>query len=186
MVKAALKPGLPPPPKNKEELWSVLCHLQEFTLPDLKSRHGLPVSSVWRQVNALVKSGHVRKIEAGRFLVVLPRSARPSVGLDGSEKQPSGRQKMWMGMKAAKTFSYHDVALFAGVSREAARFYCLMLKRGGYLRVLRPAGKNSNAEVYMFNTDKNTGSQAPTVSNDKKSLYDPNLRKTVWSESEDA
>lgn len=184
MLKTALKPGFPPPPKNKEELWSVLCHLEEFTLPDLKSRHGLPVSTIWRQVNALVQSGHVRKMKGAKFLVVLPRSARPAIGLDGTEKQPSCRQKMWMGMKAAKTFNFHDVALFAGVSRSAARFYCLMLKRGGYLHVRKQAGKNSDPEVYLFNTAMNTGSQAPTISRDKKTLYDPNLKKVVWSESE--
>ena len=33
---AQMKNTLPPPPKTKDELWAVICHLRDFTLPELQ------------------------------------------------------------------------------------------------------------------------------------------------------
>lgn len=187
---AQMKNTLPPPPKTKDELWAVICHLRDFTLPELQSRQGVPQTTVYRQVQSLVKSGHLSPLNKGgaanpvRFKVILPKADRPAVDLQGKAKKPSGRQRMWMGMKAKKTFDHREVAFFAQVSKPAARFYCLMLKKAGYLTVLREAGVNDQPELYQFNAAKNTGLHAPTVAHDKKSVFDRNLGKVVWSEEE--
>lgn len=172
------------PPKNKDELWAVICHLRDFTLPDVMSAEGVPLRTIRRQVASLVRSGHLSEKRDGaykRYHVVVSALTRPNVRLDGTKKQPTGRQRMWMGMKAKKVFDFWDVALFAGVSTEAARQYCYALRAAGYLTVRKPATVNDQPEIYVFSRD--TGFHAPQITRDKK-VFDRNMGRIVWPESE--
>lgn len=173
-----------PAPKTKEELWAVICHLRDFSLPELLSGEGLSLSTIRRHVAKLVKSGHLRE-EAERntgvykrYHVLVSRPPQPT-------KEPTGRQRMWMGMKAKKVFDYREVAFFATVPLEAARLYCYALRNAGYLIVRRPATANGTPELYRFNTARDTGLHAPRITRDKKVL-DPNLGQIVWPKSEGA
>lgn len=170
----------PKPPKNKEELWAVIQHLKDFTLPDLVHREGVSMQTIRRQVASLVKGGFLSE-ETIRPTGICKRYHVVNSNFNAAEraKEPSGRQRMWMGMKAKKVFDYREVALFASVPMEAARLYCYALRRAGYLLVRKQATANDAPEVYQFNTRQDTGLHAPQIKRNK-SVYDANIGKVVW------
>jgi hypothetical protein len=188
MSKAQEKQTAVTPPKNKAELWSVICHLRDFTLPDITSSEGVPLRSIRRYVASFVKSGHlkeevIRKTGIYKRYHVVRVSTPPNVGVDGAKKKPHGRQRMWTGMKVKKVFDFREVALFATVPLEAARQYCYALRNAGYLLVRTKATANGTPEIYIFNRAKDTGIHAPSITRDKE-VYDRNLGQIVWPESE--
>lgn len=174
-----------PAPKNKDDLWSVVCHMREFTLPDITAKEGVSLQTIRRHISALVKSGHLTERRAGlakMYTVIISPDSLPNIDLSGQKKQPTGRQRMWMGMKAKRVFDYKEVSLFASVPAEAARQYCYALRKAGYLIVRREAAAPLS-EVYQFNPAKDSGLHAPQITRDKK-VYDRNLGRVVWPESE--
>lgn len=175
----------PKPPKNKEELWDVIQHLNDFTLPQLLHKEGVSLQTIRRQVASLVKGGFLRE-EAIRQTGVNKRYHVVNANFKDPRKEPNGRQRMWMGMKAKKTFDFREVALFSRVPLEAARLYCYALRKAGYLAVKKPATANGTPELYQFDTRQDTGLYAPQIRRDK-SVYDRNTQKVVWQpESEGA
>lgn len=191
MTKAQKNEVVIKPPKNREELWAVICHLRDFSLPDLLHKEGVSLTTIRRQVASLVKAGKLREevirpTGICKRYHVLAESIPTIVGIDNGQSQPHGRQRMWMGMKAKKVFDFREVALFATVPVEAARQYCYALHKAGYLLVRTPATANGKPAIYLFNRDKDTGLHAPQIKRDKK-VYDRNLKKVVWQpESEGA
>lgn len=183
------KDALPPAPKTREELWSVIAYLRDFSLPDLKTKEGPSMQTLRRHVASLVKAGHLRE-EAERptgickrYHVVSNSAARPDIDLAGKSKPPSGRQRMWAGMKVSQVFDFRDVSLWSSVPLEAARLYCYALRNAGYLSVRRAASANGTPELYKFNRNKDTGIYAPQITREKK-VFDRNLGQIVWPEEE--
>jgi len=106
----------------------------------------------------------------------------PRVRRDGTAvTQGQGRRQIWNTMQVLKVFSPRDLAFNAGtesheVAESEAKSYCHLLALAGYL-VLRPDGK------YALIATKWSGPQPPQIQRTKQ-VYDPNLKKVVWSRVE--
>ena len=114
----------------------------------------------------------------------------PRVRRDGTEiTQGKGREQMWraldiLAQKGAR-FDFRDLRLFAStddiqVSEADVKCYISFLSAAGYLTAMEPGKPGTPARYRMFPT-KWTGPRPPQIQRVKQ-LYDPNLKKVVWSE----
>ncbi|MGE4298935.1 MAG: hypothetical protein AB7E47_12985 [Desulfovibrionaceae bacterium] len=139
----------------------------------------------WRRGGFLERVG---KDERGANVYLLRRDSReaPRLRRDGTELPSTGRDNMWRGMKMLRTFSVADLAATSStesvpVAAETVREYLLFLTRAGYVaRVKTPAGSPA-----LYRLVRNTGPKPPQIQRVKQ-LWDPNLRKVVWSSGGDA
>lgn len=105
----------------------------------------------------------------------------PRVRKDGSAvTQGQGRRQMWRSMQILKVFRPVELAFTSTedcrISEAEARIYCQTLCKAGYLT---PMPNNS----YMLITSMWSGPLPPQIQRTKQ-VYDPNLRKVVWSRVE--
>lgn len=106
----------------------------------------------------------------------------PRVRKDGSEvTQGIGRRQIWNAISILKLFSPRELAFNAStdvhvVAEGEVLTYCILLTRAGYLQK-RDDGK------YALIPGKWTGPHPPQVQRTKQ-IYDPNLRKVVYSKVE--
>lgn len=105
----------------------------------------------------------------------------PRVRRDGTEvTQGRGRRQMWNAMQVLKIFSPRDLAFNAGteshtVAEGEAKSYCHLLSLAGYL--VPRDGK------YALIASRWSGPQPPQIQRTRQ-IYDPNLKKVVWSRVE--
>lgn len=183
-----MKKQKPTLPRNRDGAWAAMRELKTFTVKQIADRIGLSRKQLGVYIRALQKGGYIarlEKVQAGSFPYRLIKDIgkhRPETLEDGRLQKPSGRQRMWLAMKVLKRFSHLDIALTAEVYPVSALSYCKMLTIADYLTQVE------NTESYIFNKTKDTGLYAPRLIGRRKSLqvYDRNLNKVVWSESEAA
>ena len=181
MVKQKAKPT-----PDRNDMWTVIRQSKTFTLAGLAHETGIRLAEVKGYVWVLVKSGYVKAHRAGSYMLVHDTGATPP-DIAKEAKLPSGHQRMWMAMKVLKHFSPLDLALPAEVTAKAAQQYCSLLRKADYLAV-RGANQNSRDALYVFNRKKDTGFHAPIIRRTKsgKVVFDRNLGRVVWPESEAA
>lgn len=108
----------------------------------------------------------------------------PRVTRDGKPvTQGRSNEQMWNAMRILKGFDADELALAAStpeqtVLPENAAFYCLHLKKAGYLAVT-VASKPGTKARFRFLRARNTGPRAPLVQRDK-SVMDANTGEVVW------
>lgn len=110
----------------------------------------------------------------------------PRVRKDGSPvTMGQGRLQMWNAMRVLKHFTIADLAFNASIDDHTvavseADAYCGMLRQAGYL-----AGNSipGAATRYTLIGAMWTGPQPPQIQRTKQ-VYDPNLRRVVWSRVE--
>lgn len=173
--KAAIPPG-------RDGIWAAIRQMREFRLADLERRCPVGTDAIRAYLLALQKAGYVEVVWVGktRFLH-LKRDCgvhAPQLDREGRTKPINGRQRMWMAMKALKSFTYRDLSLAAQVSDADAKFYIMWLTRAGYLAVV--SRKSSFRDVLKFVAARDTGPNPPQIRKDK-SVYDRNLHKVVWT-----
>lgn len=106
----------------------------------------------------------------------------PRVRKDGTPvTQGQGRQQMWNSMSILKKFSAIELAFNASTEAHAiapgeAKSYCAALCKAGYL--VGAANQHYRLIPSMW-----TGPQPPQIQRTKQ-IYDPNLRRVVWSRVE--
>lgn len=176
--------------KNRDDLWKMIRAFKRFTLSDLHRQSMMDRSSIRSFLKILIKGGFVveRKAEKGKptiYSLIRDNGVhRPDLTPDGARKAPSGRQRMWSAMKVLKRFSYLDLALAASVGLLDAKGYCFSLRNARYLKVVQPARPMCHTEIYAFDKSRDTGPLAPQIR--RYAVYDRNLAKIVWPESEAA
>lgn len=115
----------------------------------------------------------------------LDRAGRPVT-------QSRGNEHMWKTMRILQEFSPRELALYAStpeivIAEAAAKAYVKCLAQAGYLKVVDPGhafirGKGARQARYQFRTPKSYTGPRPPMIQRKRSVYDPNLNKVVWSE----
>jgi hypothetical protein len=173
-----------------DEIRSQSAH-GSFSCREIADCTRLHVSSVREYMTGLCNAGYLAKADRP-----MPDSHKaqyfrldrdcgvdaPRVKKDGSPvTMGQGRQQMWNSMPVLKVFSPRDLAFNAstethGVAEREAATYCQILCAAGYL-----IAKGVNR--YVLVPARWTGPQPPQIQRTKQ-LYDPNLRKVVWSRVE--
>lgn len=105
----------------------------------------------------------------------------PRLRKDGTPvTQGIGRQQMWNAMRISKEFTIADLELNGStddyrVAESEAKSYCQTLDKAGYLV--------RNGQTYRLIPSMWTGPHPPQIQRTRQ-VYDPNLRKVVWSKIE--
>lgn len=174
---------------------------QPFSTTDVDVN--LDSSTIREYLAALHKAGYLEIIsqgtrgEANTYRLVDDCGVEaPRLRKDGTPvTQGNGRQQMWNAMRIIKQFTPVDLAFNAStddlrVSEADARSYCSALHKAGYLRVAAPhkngrCGKPGSGKMttYLLIPAMWTGPQPPQIQRTKQ-IYDPNLKKIVWSKIE--
>lgn len=177
------------PAQDRDGLWKLIRSFKRFTLSDLHRHSTMDRSSIKTYVDILIKGGFVteRKALKGKPTIYsLTKDngvQRPELTPDGELRAPNGRQRMWSAMKVLKRFSFRDLSMAASVGHLDAKGYCIMLRQAKYLKVMVEAKPMCNSEVYALDPKRDTGPLAPQIKRGDV-VYDRNLSKVVWPESE--
>lgn len=161
--------------------------LATFTIKDIDVR--LDLSSIRDYLVGLVNANYLiathssdQMVASLYTLVNDTGNDAPRVRKDGTPvTQGQGRLQMWNSMRILKTFTVQDLAFNSStddhtVAVSEAKTYCGALCKSGYL-VTRPEGR------YMLVPAMWTGPHPPQIQRTKQ-VYDPNLKRVVWSKIE--
>jgi len=96
--------------------------------------------------------------------------------------ESSGRQRMWQSMRVLNEFDAGQVASTADVSLSSARSYISILKKAGFVFVVKHAPRQGSAieragETTIYRLLKNTGPKRPIPKT--KGVFDANTNKLV-------
>jgi hypothetical protein len=178
------------PSECRQAIWDwIKQHPTKFQIGDIMYDIRLTGSSVKEYLTGLVKAGYLAVIKnplpgvsAMYDLINDTGNDAPRVRKDGTPvTQGQGQQYMWNAMRILKTFSAYDLAFNAStddltVSGQTALTYCRALCKAGYL-----VARDNNQ--YMLISSKWTGPHPPQIQRTKQ-VYDPNLKRVVWSRIE--
>ena len=100
----------------------------------------------------------------------------------GVTNKNSGRQRMWQSMRILNEFDAGQVASTANVSLSSARSYISILKKVGYIFVVKNAPRSGSlieraGETTIYRMLKNTGPKRPIPKT--KGVFDANTNKLV-------
>lgn len=178
-------------------MWAVIRRLRRFTVKELADETRSGSATVRDYVDGLFAAGYLgqdgtKPVRGNATTVyVLVRDVgvdAPRVRKDGTEvTQGRGREQMWLAMRILKEFSAHDLAISASteetpVAVSEAQSYVTFLHKAKYLALVRPhtPGKAGVAR-YRLLPSRYTGPRPPMIQRVKQ-VYDPNLKKVVWSQ----
>lgn len=177
--------------ETRAALWAAIRKLVTFTPKDIRYETRCSRSQVEEYLKGLAAAGIVERVksEPGRYVLVRDCGAEaPRVRRDGTPVTMGlGREQMWRTLRGLREFTAVDLAVQASteevpVSVETAKEYCHFLALAGYLTVV-VAGKGGMPNRYRFVPTRNTGPLPPMIQR-IKALYDPNLKRVVWSDGE--
>ncbi|WP_304635509.1 hypothetical protein [Pseudoalteromonas sp.] len=103
-------------------------------------------------------------------------------GINAVKAANSGRQRMWQSMRVLNEFDAGQVASTADVSLRSARSYISILKKAGFVFVVKHAPRQGSAieragETTIYRLLKNTGPKRPIPKT--KGVFDANTNKLV-------
>lgn len=175
-------------------LWVAIRQLQSFTPAQLRKETRCSVSQTREYIAGLTAAGILERSEEDRqatYLLVKDIGIEaPRVRRDGTLVTIGlGREQMWRTMRLLKEFSHLDLSIQASteeapVSIGTAQEYCRILCHAGYLtlvRVGKGTGSGGQLALYRFVPSRYSGPLPPMIQR-SKSLFDPNLKKIVYSE----
>ncbi|HXE96788.1 MAG TPA: hypothetical protein VN642_10305 [Dongiaceae bacterium] len=178
------------PSECRQAVWDLIRKLNHpFTTSDLQYYIYLDASSINDYLIGLTNAWYLKAAKGPKrmdpvvyTLINDTGHDAPRVRKDGTPvTMGQGRLQMWNAMRILKTFSATDLAFNAStddhhVAASEAKTYCEALCRAGYL-----VGRAN--QRYMLIPAKWTGPQPPQIQRTKQ-VYDPNLKKVVWSKIE--
>ena len=159
--------------------WSAAGRLVEFDRKALAEAAQIGVDTAGTWIRRWVRAGTIEALgkQGGTTERYRVTGETRSVLAPGPAKQtPQGN--MWRAMRAFRApFTAVDIAAHSStdvleVSLEAARAFCQMLVRSGYLRVLRTAVPGKREAIYRLIRD--TGPRPPRERR-VRAIWDPNL-----------
>lgn len=183
------------PGRTRETLWAEIRRLRRFTVSAICSTTG-ELDAAYRYLQALAAGGYVQVIDReqrpdgkyGSYRYELIKDAgieAPRLRADGSPvTQGMAREQLWRSMRILREFNVLELrgasdTAHVPVSRDGAEAYITHLKRAGYLTCVRPARPGVLAR-YRLLYSRNSGPKPPQVQANG-AIYDPNLRRVVWS-----
>lgn len=168
-------------------IFNAMRPLKTFTVHQIAAKTGIRREAIRSFVWVLTKAGYLRVVREGIYALTAAAKDMPDTIRD--IPPPSGQQRMWAAMRVLRRFTALDLALPAEVDAKTARQYCAMLCKAQYL-ALRSGQQDGQAGVcYIFDRRRDTGYHAPQVRagrTGKRIVYDRNLGRIVWPESEAA
>lgn len=185
------------PSECRQAVWNEIkdCGGKPFTISDIAKCVRLNISTVRDYIIGLEKADYLtaekfptRGVSAIYTLINDIGHDAPRVRKDGSPvTQGQGRQQMWNTMRILRVFTPQELVFNSStdshsISLSEAAHYCAALAKAEYL-VLRPSGAQGTNGQYMTIPSKWTGPQPPQIQRTKQ-VYDPNLRRVVWSKIE--
>lgn len=177
------------PHECRQAIWEWICAQKgrQFYSTDIDVK--LHESSIRDYLTALTNGGYLDLLlKAPRFGGNIYMQIKdcgvdaPRLKKDGTPvTQGQGQQYMWNAMPILKTFSAYDLALNAStddvtISVQTAISYITALCKAGYLVGLAE-------QRYQLLPGKWTGPHPPQIQRTKQ-IYDPNLKRVVWSKIE--
>ena len=166
-----------------------------FTLNDIALHINLDISSIREYLTGLSNAEHLiaakgsTRMSPTLYTLVNDTGIdAPSVRRDGTPvTMGQGRQQMWNAMQVLREFSPRDLAFNAGteahpVAESDAKTYCGARHAAGYLVLVQKSTPGTQARYSMI-TAKWSGPHPPQIQRTKQ-IYDPNLKKVVWSRVE--
>jgi len=181
--------------ETRDAIWAAIRRLRSFNLAELRAETRCSAEQVRDYVTGLTAAGYLTSEGghgAGYFHLVKDRGVdAPRVRKDGSEiTMGKSREQMWLVMKILGEFSATDLAFNASteevkVSEEDARNYLMYLHKASYLAMVakgKPGNRKGGGILarYRLIPSMYTGPRPPMVQRVKQ-VYDPNLKKVVWS-----
>ena len=146
-------------------------------------------SSIREYLTGLVNAGYLTAVKSRKrsmptyYTLIRDTGVEaPRVRKNGTPvTQGQGRRQIWNTISILKVFTLRDLVFNAStdthrIAEGEAKSYCIMLVHAGYL-ANRPDG------TYALIPGKWTGPHPPQVQRTKQ-IYDPNLRKVVYSRIE--
>jgi hypothetical protein len=183
-------------PEGRDVIWAAIRQLGTFTALDVEDATRIHPDTVKTYARALERGGYLERVPApgrdgqGRYARATWRLVR-DVGIEAPRVQNDGRpvtqgqanEQMWRTMKILGEFTYLDLAVQAAtpecaVAEGAAKSYCKVLARAGYLVHARPPSARAHT-LYRFVPSRNTGPRPPMIQR-IKAVFDPNLGRVVW------
>lgn len=197
-------------PRGHQGFWSVIRELKEFTIADLDGRSNVHRDTIREFVKRLERAGVVEVVGTDPANTVA-RTSQAKAGVRASPPKvyrlvkdlgpeaprvrrdgtvvPAGsaRENMWRTMKRLGVFTARDLAVAAStaahpVDPEDAKSYVRYLRLAGYIKLVREADPHRQAQ-YRFVKSMDTGPLPPMVQRVRQ-VFDPNLRKVVWLQSD--
>lgn len=181
------------PSECRQAVWDEIKNRGDdalFSIVEIAKCVRLEKSSVRDYMTGLINAGYLgthtaRSATKGGNILYMQNDCgndAPRVRKDGTAvTQGRGRQQMWNAMRILKVFRPSDLAFNAStsdhqVAESEAVTYCAALCKAGYLSDRPAAG-------YMLIPTMWSGPHPPQIQRTKQ-IYDPNLRKVVWSKIE--
>jgi hypothetical protein len=190
------------PLETRDAIWATIRRLRSFNLAGLRGDTRCSAEQVRDYVTGLTAAGYLKKslpeppfvkeeVAVTYKLVKDCGVEAPQVRKDGSEiTMGKGQEQMWLVMKVLGEFSSLDLAVHAStetvaVTEAGAKSYIHYLHKGGYLAMVangKPGHRKGGGVLarYRFLLSRYTGPRPPMVQRVKQ-VYDPNLKKVVWS-----
>ncbi len=182
--------------ETRDALWAAIRAFKEpFTARDLRRETRCTDSQVSEYLKGLLAAGIVDLARDGKNPGNPPGTAHlyrlvddrgpvaPRVRRDGSEvTQGQGRTNMWRVMRVLGQFTVQELAIHASTEQHQVKpgeadKYCQFLAQAGYLR-------RTGSKAYRSLSSRYSGPRAPMIQRIKQ-VYDPNLKKVVWSQGGD-
>lgn len=186
------------PTECRQAVWDEIRKKGDWTFTIKELDVMLDATTIRDYLAALCKAGYLDAVSKGKRgeanvyrLVEDCGVDAPRLRKDGTPvTQGIGRQQMWNAMRILKEFTATDLAFNAStddhrVAEGEAKSYCQTLDKAGYL-VLKGQGsgvKSQSEARYMLIPQMWTGPHPPQIQRTRQ-VYDPNLRKVVWSKVE--
>ena len=172
------------PSECRQAVWDEIRNNPEapFTITEISKMVRLEISTVREYIHGLFNAGYLMKTDNQYILSRDTGKDAPRVRKDGTPvTQGIGRQQMWNAMRILKKFSAIDLAFNAStdehrVAEGEAKTYCSILCKAGYLVGL--ANQHYTLIMSMW-----TGPHPPQIQRTKQ-VYDPNLKRVIWSRIE--
>jgi hypothetical protein len=188
------------PEESRDAVWAeIRKQAGGFTIKSIAYSTMLHVDTVRDYITGLCNAGFIVKISepgSSTFAALQYRLENdcgvdaPRVRKDGTEvTMGKGREQMWralgiLGQKGT-TFTYKDLCFYSStdespVADADAKHYIRYLAEADYLLLVQK-GTGGRPSLYRMNPAKWTGPKPPMIQRVRQ-LYDPNLKKVVWSE----
>lgn len=137
----------------------------------------------------LAAAGVLQVAEDGYCLPVDPGPKAPRVRGDGSVvEMGAGRRAIWRTIRILGQFTLDDLVKLGSteevqIGLPDARKYIHWLVKAQYLIVVERPRDTSLPTIWRLVPSKSTGPMPPQIQR-RHSVYDPNLRRVVWSEED--
>lgn len=183
------------PDETRDAIWAAIRETRgkgaapnhPFTLRDIWSETRASKDTVREYLTGLCRAGIVGKQTLGSYILVRDNGIEaPRVRRDGSEiTQGRGRENIWRTIAILQEFTGRELALASSTAEHQvavteAETYCEILAKAGYLAIV-VKGRPHHPARYRHLPSKFTGPKPPQVQRVKQ-LYDPNLKRVVWTE----